>query len=177
MEEKDLKALAGDDQAFRLYVANGLSSLAERVTVLSDRVAVLAKEVDLNRDHLVQIDMKGTHGLGDLKERMAAHEKWMDDIRKTLSEHITNCPLFGRITTVETTLQQIAEDNAARSEMLKGYDEVKKKVDGLTVQVAQGAAAKSQKDSDWRMTITMIGMILTAAFSLLEVLQKMKVLP
>lgn len=177
MEASDLKALASDDQTFRIYVANSISRLSERMAVLTDRVAGIAKDLEANKDRLVQIDLKGTHGLVDLKDRIAAHEKWMEDIRNALTDHVSNCPLFGRMTTIEASLHQIAEDNAARTEMLKGYDEVKKKVDGIAVQVAEGAAAKGQKEKDWRMTITMVGMILTALFSLIGLLQKAKVLP
>jgi len=177
MDASDLKALAVDDQTFRLYIANTISTLSERVAVLSDRVGTVAKDLEANKDRLIQIDLKGTHGLGELKERIAAHEKWLEDIRNALSDHVSNCPLVGRMTTIETSLHQIAEDNAARTEMLKGYDEVKKKVDGIAVQVAEGAAAKGQKEKDWRMTITMVGMILTALFSLIGLLQKAKVLP
>jgi hypothetical protein len=54
---------------------------------------------------------------------------------------------------------------------------MKKKVEDLTVQVAESGAAKVQKEHDWRMTITMVGMLLTALFSLIGVLQRMKVLP
>jgi len=175
MEPSDVKTLAENDSAFRLYVATGLSTLAERLAGLGGKLADMSHEVQINRDRLIQIDTQGTHGLGDLRERVAAHEKWMDDIRKSLGDHITNCPQVGRIAALEESTQHIAEDNAVRTETLKGIGEMKKKVDDLTVQVAENGAAKVQKERDWRMTLTMVGMLLTAIFSLIGVLQRMKV--
>ena len=177
MEATDLKALAADEQTFRLYIANMVSTLSERMAVLTDRVGAVSKDLETNKDRLIQIDLKGTHGLGDLKDRIAAHDKWMEDIRNALTDHITNCPLAGRMTSIEASLQQIAEDNAARTEMLKGYDEVKKKVDGIAMHVAGDTAAKGQKEKDWKATVTMAGMILTAIFSLIGLLMKAKALP
>jgi hypothetical protein len=175
MESPDIKTLAEDDNAFRLYVATGLSTLAERLAGLGGRLADMSREVQINRDRLIQIDTQGTHGLGDLRERVAAHEKWMDDIRKNFSDHMNNCPQVGRIAALEESTQRIAEDNAVRAEMLKGVGEMKKKLDDLNVQVAENGAAKVQKERDWRMTITMVGMLLTALFSMIGVLQRMKV--
>jgi len=85
--------------------------------------------------------------------------------------------LGDRVSEVEDSLHRIAEDNAVRAEILKGFEDMKKKVDGLVVSMAENTAAKSQKESDWRMTVTMVGMILTAFFSLIGLLRTMKVLP
>jgi len=177
MEASDLKALAADDQTFRLYVANGLSTLSERMAAVADHVGAIAKDVAANHEGLIQIDLKGTHGLGDLKDRVAVHDKWVEDIRKSLAEHGSNCVLFDRVATLESALQHIGEDNAARAEMLKGYDEMKKKLDAVAVTVAEGAAAKGQKEKDWKATVTMAGMILTTIFSLIGLFMKTKALP
>jgi hypothetical protein len=129
----------------------------------------LSKELDENKERLIQIDLKGTHGLA---ERVAAHEKWMDDIRKQLSDHIVHCPVIDRMGVVEKTLQDVLAESGARAEVLKGLPELQKQVQGLTVAIAENTGAKGQKESDWRTTLIMIGMALSTLFSLLGLFRK-----
>jgi hypothetical protein len=173
METFDLKALtAADEPAFRVYVATALAALSERDTALSDTMKMISKEVAANREQLIQIDLKGTHGLGDLRDRVAAHEKWFEELREGLSDHASNCPMFEQMATVDAALHALAEDNAARKEMLKGFDDLKRKVDTLVVSAAETAGAKGQRESDWRTTLIMIGMALSALFSLIGLFKK-----
>jgi len=169
MENVDLKTLTGDDQSFRLYAVMGLSALSERVTNLGELVKAALKEVADNKERLIQIDLKGTHGLA---ERVAAHEKWMDDIRKQFSDHILHCPVVDRMTIVENALRDLAEESGARAEALKGLPELQKQVQALTVAIAENTGAKGQKESDWRTTLIMIGMAVSTLLSLIGLFRK-----
>ena len=169
MENVDLKALTGNEQSFRLYAVMGLSALNERVTSLVDLVRTVSKEVDENRERLVQVDLKGTHGLA---ERLAIHEKWMEDFRKQLSDHIVHCPVLDRMAVVEEALRDVETENAARAESLKSIPEMQRQVHGLTVAAAENTGAKGQRESDWRTTLIMIGMALSTLFSLIGLFKK-----
>jgi hypothetical protein len=49
---------------------------------------------------------------------------------------------------------------------------MQKQVQELTVEAAESTGAKGQKESDWRTTLIMIGMLLSTMFSLLALLKK-----
>ena len=172
MDNVDVKVLAADDQSFRFFTINGLSSLSERMKTLQESLQSMSREVAANRDRLVEIDIKGTHGLGDLKERMAAHEKWLDDVRKQLSDHNVHCPMVDRLAACESAIQDFERTRAARDQLLKGFPEMQRQVQELTVAAAENTGAKGQKESDWRTTLIMIGMLLSTMFSLLALLKK-----
>lgn len=169
MENVDLKAITGDDQSFRFYVVIGLTAMSERVVSLADLVKAVSRELDEHKERLIQIDLKGTHGLA---ERVAVHEKWMDDIRRQFSDHIVHCPVVDRMAVVENALQNVLAESGARAEALKGLPELQKQVQGLTVAIAENTGAKGQKESDWRTTLIMIGMALSALFSLIGLFKK-----
>jgi len=169
MENVDLKALTGDDQGFRFYAVTGLSALSERTTSLVEMVKTLSRELDDSKERLIQIDLKGTHGLA---ERVAVHDKWMDDIRKQFSEHIVHCPVIERMAVAEKALQDVAGEVAARTGKLSAIPEMQKQIQELTVAVAENTGARGQKESDWRTTLIMIGMALSALFSLIGLFRK-----
>jgi len=152
----DIEKLVANAEAFRLFVITTFTSYGLQLKSINGTLDRAFAQIGINTAHLQELELKGSHGLQELRKQVEAHEAQMTDIRSALLAHIDGCPMKEELVRVNQRLIAIETFNAARAETQKEFSVMQATVKGLQSERDQREGEVKQRGKDRNMLLALI---------------------
>ena len=173
LDEAQIAKLAGSTEQFRLFVITTFTAYNSELKGLNASIDRGLAQTALNTRHLQDIELRGSHGLQELRRQVEAHEEQMGDIRQAIADHVDGCPMKDELVRVNQRLISIETFNAARVETLKEFQIMQATVKGLQSEKDRRDGEAKQKGKDRALTLALIPICITLGVIVAQILMKL----